>query len=300
MTSTHTVYAPRCIKRCRRTKAQIRQLDDQIMEALRDCHPQSVRHVFYLMTNTRLPEVVEKSDRGTEQVKRRMIKLRRSGRLPYGWVEDMSRRGYHVATYDDAANFIRETRGLYRGDAWRDTPYYVEVWCESRSIAGVIMNLCEELGVSLYPAGGNTSISFAYRAAQNINDCHGGRRVVIFYVGDYDPAGVIIDKKIEEELRLHLDADVDMTFSRVAITPEQIRQYDLPTKPRKKTDKRSPEVKRTVEAEAMPPAILIRLLRHKIESLLPRGLLETMREIEEQEQEVLLQLADALDRQSGA
>jgi hypothetical protein len=256
-----------------------------------------VRHVFYLMTNPRLPEPVDKSDRGAEHVKRRMIKLRRSGRLPYKWVEDMSRRGYHVPTYDDAADFLRATKGLYRADAWQATDYYVEVWCESRSIAGVILDLCKELGVSLYPAGGNTSISFAYNAACNINDSHNGRRVVIFYIGDYDQAGVIIDKKIEEELRRHLDEDVDMVFSRVAITREQIRQYDLPTKPRKKTDKRSPHVKRTVEAEAMPPATLIRLLRHEIESLLPQGLLETMREIEKQEREVLLELADALDRQ---
>ena len=39
-----------------------------------------------------------------------------------------------------------------------------------RSIAGVIVDLCEELAVSLYPAGGFTSITFAYEAADFIRD----------------------------------------------------------------------------------------------------------------------------------
>jgi hypothetical protein len=297
VTSTDPVYAPRCIKRRRRTKAQIRQLDDQIVAALRDCHPQSVRHVFYLMTSPRLPEPVDKSDRGAEHVKRRMIKLRRSGRLPYHWVVDMSRRGYHVATYDSPADFLRQTQSLYRADIWRDADYYVEVWCESRSIAGVILNLCKELGVSLYPAGGNTSISFAYQAACNINDSHGGRQVEILYVGDWDDQGVTIDRALERELRRHLDPDVRLHLKRIAITREQIRLYDLPTKPAKRKDKRPSRIKRTVEAEAMPPTTLLRLLRDEIEDLLPRGTLEVVKEIEQEERQLLLEVADALDRQ---
>jgi hypothetical protein len=286
-------YEPRSLKRGRRTNAQLAQLDNQIVEALRECNPQSVRHLFYLMTSPRLPEPVEKTEEGANLVKRRLKALRRSGRVPYDWVEDMSRQGYHVATYDDAADYLREVAGLYRADLWRQTPYYVEVWCESRSIAGVILPVCQELAVSLYPAGGNTSISFAYSAACNINDCYDGRRVVVFYVGDYDQAGVIIDVKVEEELRRHLDPDVNLEFVRVAITKEQIEQYDLPTKPRKKSDRRSPQVKRTVEAEAMPPPLLNQLLRESIEALLPPRALLVARVAEENERKILRQLASA-------
>ena len=284
----------RSIKKNRRTNSCLGQLDDQIVEALRECHPQSVRHVFYLMTNPRLPEPVEKTEQGVNLIKRRLKILRRSGRVPYGWIEDMSRRGYHVATYDNTADFLRSVASLYRADMWRDTTYYVEVWCESRSIAGVIMGTCRELAVSLYPAGGNSSISFAYKAAVNINDSHDGRAVVVYYIGDYDQAGVIIDRKVEEELRLHLNADVSLTFIRVAITKEQIEQYDLPTKPRKKSDRRSPEVERTVEAEAMPPPLLCELLRDSIESLLPSRALAAAKAAEHSERTLLMQLAEQL------
>jgi urate oxidase len=47
-------------KRRRRTKQQIEQLQKQIYEVLYQDHPQSVRHIFYRMTNPRLLEPVEK------------------------------------------------------------------------------------------------------------------------------------------------------------------------------------------------------------------------------------------------
>ena len=51
------------------------------------------------------------------------------------------------------------------------------------------------------------------------------------YIRDYDQAWVIIGRAGERQLRLHLDAGVRLEFRRLAITPEQIESYDLPTKP---------------------------------------------------------------------
>jgi hypothetical protein len=83
--------------------------------------------------------------------------------------------------------------GLYRADLWTSSPCYVEVWCESRSIAGVIERDCEELAVSLYPAGGFSSMTLVYEAAEYIKAeiTETGKRPIIIYIGDYDPAGVL-------------------------------------------------------------------------------------------------------------
>jgi hypothetical protein len=59
-----SVYRASPLKRIRRTNYQIGQLDSQIIDVLNEDHPQSVRHVFYRMTDPRLQEPVEKSDRG--------------------------------------------------------------------------------------------------------------------------------------------------------------------------------------------------------------------------------------------
>ena len=276
-----TAYQPRPIKRARRTRERVAQLDEQIVDVLREDHPQSVRHVFYRMTDPRLPEPVEKTEHGYKQVQHRIAELRRRGGLPYSWISDATRRGYHVATFDDEADFLRRVAGNYRADVWRDAAVYCETWCESRSIAGVIQADCQRLAVSLYPAGGFTSMTLAFEAAEQIKLLAAGRPAVIFYIGDYDPAGVLIDIDIRNKLREHLGGEVEIDFRRIGITPEQIRLFDLPTKPRKAGDRRALHVRETVEAEAMPAHILRGLLTAEIEALLPADAVQTA-QIEEQ------------------
>ena len=161
-----------------------------------------------------------------------------------------------------------------------------------RSIASVIQRDCDELAVSLYPCGGFSSISFIYQAAEYINGRDDGRPVTVFYIGDYDPAGVLIDVSLERELRLHLNEGIELRFGRLGITAEQIVLYDLPTKPRKDTDRRAPEIERTVEAEAMPALIL----REAIEALLPPHALKVSRVAEESERARLIDMAIEIGR----
>jgi hypothetical protein len=288
-------YQARPIKRRRRTGLQVEQLEKQILDVLREDHPQSVRHVFYRMTDPRLPESIQKTDRGYAQVQDRIVKMRRAGTLPYGWITDATRRGYFTNTFSGAGDFLRQMHGLYRADLWQQSDFYCEVWTESRSIAGVIQDECEELAVTLYPCGGFTSISLAYQAAEDINSRRDGKHVVILYIGDFDPAGLLIDVSLEKELRKHLLPDIDMTFGRLAITYDQIRNYDLPSKPRKKTEQRVPELLETVEAEAMPAHVLRQLLRQEIEILLPPNALAVAKAAEESERSRLNWITDAIE-----
>lgn len=281
------------IRRRRRTAEQVQQLHNQIIDVLDQDHPQSIRHVFYRMTDPRLPEPVDKTDQGYNQVQSHITNLRRAGRIPYGWITDATRRGFHVNMFDSAGDFIRQMQGLYRGDLWRNAGCYVEVWCESRSIAGVIDGLCEELAVSLYPAGGFTSITLAFQAAEYINVKTGGGDIPvhILYIGDYDPAGVLIDRSLESELREHLDPGVDLTFDRIAISEEEIREYDLPTKPRKSGDRRALHVTGTVEAEALPARILRGILGDRVNAFLPADALMVAKAAEDSERALLDMLA---------
>ena len=254
--------------RNRRTKAQVAQLEAQIVEVCEADHPVSVRYVFYRMTDPRLPEPVEKTEQGYKQVQKRVVEMRRAGRLPYRWISDATRVGWHVPTFRDPAEFVRAQAQAYRFDMWGDADTLVEVWCESRSIAGMIRDECQRLAVSLYPCGGFASTSYAWDAAQGYADYSA---VQIVYVGDFDSAGVLIDVALGRELRTHTSTPV--TFERVAVNEAQIQQFDLPTKPRKATDKRCPELAQTVEAEAMPAPILRALVRDAVERhLMPDAL----------------------------
>ena len=275
------------VKRDRRTKERMQTLDQQILDVLREDHPQSIRHVYYRMTNPRLAEPVPKTDKGYKQVQARCTVLRRNGLLPYNWLVDSTRRGYHVSTFKGKSDFLRRMKGLYRANLWEFADHYCEVWTESRSIAGVVQDDCSELAVSLYPCGGFSSITLAYDAAQHINSVVTGAPVTIFYVGDYDPAGVLIDLSLERELRKHLRADVNLDFRRIGITEQQVVDLDLPKNSRKDTDKRSSHVTYTVEAEAMPAHLMRDLVRSHVESLLPEHALEQAKIVEAEERKGL-------------
>ena len=295
-----SVYQPGPINRARRTKAQVEQLEGQIYEVLEEDHPLSVRHIFYRMTDPRLPEPVAKTDNGSpngyKQVQNRLTLMRRAGTIPYGWITDATRRGYHTNTYSNAADFLRRHQAAYRADLWASAGVYVEVWCESRSIAGMIEDTCRDLAVSLYPAGGFTSLTLAYQAAEYINHAtsEGEIPAHVIYLGDYDPAGVLIDQKVSEELRRHLNPDIDLGFHRIAVTAEQIVSMDLPTKPRKKGERRVQHIRETVECEAIPARVLRTLLRDTIEEYLPTGAIEAARIAEESEREMIGWAADTL------
>lgn len=292
----NNIYGAGTLKRERRTKDRMTTLDAQIMTVLREDHPQSVRHVFYRMTDPRLSEPVEKSDRGYRHVQSRCVKLRRAGLIPYNWIADMSRQGYFTNTYSDAGDFIRQMGGLYRADLWRDAESRCEVWAESRSIASVMLADCKELAVDLYPCGGFTSLSFVHAAAQFHNASADKRPLVIVYVGDYDPAGVLIDVALQRELREHLRSDIELDFRRIGINEEQVELYDLPTKPRKDGDKRSQHVTYSVEAEAMPARDLRGILRLEVESLLPENALDVAKVAEQSERQHLDNMAAMFER----
>jgi hypothetical protein len=291
------------VKRKRRTKAELEQLDYQIFSNLEMDHPQSVRHEFYCMTNPTLPLFVPKTDKGNGNgygvVQRRLSKLRKENALPYSWITDMSRRGYFTNTFDNAADFIKKMASTYRGHIWRDAGVHVEVWCESRSIAGVILPVCEEYCVDLYPAGGFSSLTLTYDSAMSIHHKTSGGEIPahILYIGDYDPAGVLIDQNIKQSIADHLGADFDFNFHRLGINPDQIEALNLPTKPRKPSDKRSPHIRETVEAEAMPAHLMRALLTEAIEQFLPAHQLAVTKVAEESEREYLNMMAEVMANQ---
>jgi hypothetical protein len=73
----------------------------------------------------------------------------------------------------------------------------------------------------------------------------------------------------------------------------------LPTKPRKAGDRRSAQVKSTVEAEAMPAGVM-RALRDAVETLLPEDALMVTKVAEESERQQLEWVAEFFDNDIDA
>lgn len=86
----------------------------------------------------------------------------------------------------------------------------------------------------------------------------------LYYFGDHDPSGRDIDRFVEQELRRHAP-DCELHFERVAVTPEQIEEFGLQTRPTKKTDSRSKSFEgESVEVDAIDPDTLREICRECI------------------------------------
>jgi hypothetical protein len=94
-------------------------------------------------------------------------------------------------------------------------------------------------------------------------------------------------EKIEETLR-ELAPDADIYFKRIAVTPTQIRAWDLPTRPTKTSDTRAKSFGDiSVELDAIQPDQLRALVREHLEIHLPARELFVLKEAEASEREVL-------------
>ena len=268
------------MRKQRRTQEQMETLRAAIYAVAEADNPVSIRHIFYRMVVLGL---VEKTDKGYQQLQKTTVDMRDTKALPYAWIEDSSRRAYWNTGYAGLDDYAEAAAQLYRRDYWTRTDTLVEAWCESRSLVGALGQVCREYVVALFPSGGFSSMSFTHQAATHIIESKRAHAVIL-YVGDYDQAGVLIDKAIERRLREFLaDWPGVLTFTRLAVNDDQIDTMGLPTRPPKASDTRSKEVTRAVEAEAIPAPTMRGIVSSALQDLIPAKVLAFQREIEKQE-----------------
>lgn len=183
-----------------------------------------------------------------------------------------------------------------RSNVWGDLPDYIQIWMEKEALAGVAWDVTEDMGVGLWVARGYSSISYLHNAAQHINNAlQAGKTAYIYNLGDHDPSGCDAWEKAVNELRGFATAPDRVHFQRIAVTPEQIRRLDLPSRPTKKTDSRAKDFEgESVELDAIPPDALRGLIRDTIESHIPEHVRRKHEQVEARERETLRQLQDYL------
>jgi hypothetical protein len=88
--------------------------------------------------------------------------------------------------------------------------------------------------------------------------------------------------------------DAEIHFDRIAVTYDQIEEWDLPTRPTKASDSRAKGFGDiSVELDAIEPNLLRELVREVIEVHLPAEQLDVLKAAEESERELLKIIARA-------
>ena len=280
-----SVYMASPIKRVRATKAAVEARRDALLAIVEDGCPMTVRQVFYQAT---VRGIVEKAETGYSKVQIDLTKMRRDGSLPYDWLADNTRWQRKPRTFHSVEDALQNTAAFYRKSLWRDADFYVEIWLEKDALAGVVLPITAMFDVPLMVARGYASLSFLYSAAEYINDLD--VPTYIYHLGDFDPSGVNAGEKIEETLS-ELAPDAEIVFGRLAVTPEQLRTWHLPTRPTKQSDTRAKGFGRiSVELDAIEPNRLRDLVQTAIEQHLPPEQYEVLRAAEESERQLIQRL----------
>jgi len=291
-------YSASSIKRPRRTKAEIGVVRDAIYDVLATDNPMTVRQCFYALTVRQVIDKTEAEYNGT--VVRLLTQMRREGVIPYSWIGDNTRWMRKPTTYRGIGDFLRQTAQFYRRDLWVNADCYVEIWCEKDALAGVITEETDPYDVPLMVSRGLSSDTYLQSAAEAIEA--EDKPAFIYQFGDHDPSGIWIAKKIEEGLRYHAP-DAEIYFERVAVTPEQIDLWSLPSRPTKRegnTHARGFDGD-SVELDAIPVGQLRALVRECIEQHVDDHQLRILKTAEKSERGILTRWAasaeypDALD-----
>jgi hypothetical protein len=276
-------YRTRPIKRSRRTKSEIGSLKTAIYNICWKHKPLTVRQLFYRMVVALL---IAKTQLEYKNVTVRLAgEMREAGDLPWDWLVDETRWMRKPKSYDSLPEALREMQEHYRRDFWKKQDVYAEVWCESGSASGIVYPVTAKWDAPLMPSHGFSSKAFCWNTAKTIE--HIDKPTYIFYVGDYDPSGVHIDRDIEAKLHRYAP-DADITFKRIAVLPEQIEAWNLPSAPPKKSDSRSKSFDgRAVEVEAIEPSTLRQLVDDELMSLVDQDAYRRMLIVEEAERDTL-------------
>jgi hypothetical protein len=185
-----------------------------------------------------------------------VLKMRREGLLSWSFIADATRWRRKAETWDSVEDALRQTQRTYRRNLWRSLLLRIEVWLEKDALAGVIAPVTERWDVSLIVSRGTSSATFLHAATETARQAwvRAQTRTVVLALYDYDAAGRRAFRAIERALCEDDFAAPPTTVDLIAVTEEQIDEWDLPTRPAKASD---PEAHKfgaeAVELDAIPP-----------------------------------------------
>lgn len=250
----------------------------------------SVRNLYYRAVAQGLIEKDSGGKRGNYQlVVARCLAVRKDGRLGWDQLVDESREAHEIDHWDNSDKSPQEVmlRSLnawvseWRVNPWREKTIIAEVWVESRSLAQALQPLCSALDVDLVPLGGQPSWAFIYGRTGKIRER--GVATHILCLTDYDKSGLEISENARDKADYFNEGWPELSFERIAITPEQIDAYNLPTgKPNAKSLKTAPWLTRTCECEAMRIDDMAALVEHALSPYITHADIDAAHELRRQ------------------
>ncbi|MFE3557290.1 hypothetical protein ACFXKW_20845 [Streptomyces sp. NPDC059193] len=269
-----------------------------VLEEYREHLPMTARQVFYRLVGAYdYPKTEAAYDRLTEHLGR----ARRARLIPMGAIRDDRPESWGPGGWADMAEFWESVRSMaegYEHAVGDGQPQAVEVWIEASGMLPMVGRLAAEYGATAHSSGGFESVGAKHATAARI--AYRQRPTLVLQLGDHDPSGLSMLDAAADDVAAFLDdiaPDRIPRFSRLAVTPDQIARYGLPTAPQKPADRRGAHMGETIQAEALAPDDLLAEVRAGLEAVTDADALRAARDRSAGERSAILAALDRLSRQ---
>jgi len=228
--------------------------------------PLTIRQVFYRLVAT---QGFDKTEAAYSRLCETVNRARRAGHIRFAAIRDDGPARYESASWADTASFLADVltdAQRFRLDRQDGQPVRLWTLCEAGGMGPMLARVANPFGVPVLTSGGFDSLTAKHDLARELAaEMETGTGAEILHLGDLDPSGEHLFTSLAEDVAAMCQTlcGAEPAFTRLAVTREQAKRFDLPTAPPKPTDKRR-FTGDTVQCEAIAPDVLSGILRDAI------------------------------------
>jgi hypothetical protein len=269
--------------------AQVQAILDEYEAEL----PLTARQIFYRLVGK---YGYPKHEDAYESLTNHLVRARRSRMIRFESIRDDGAsviEGKFYTGEEDFYRYLHDEAKSYERDKLAGQKRDIRVYVESAGMMPQLARVARRYSVPVYSCSGFDSLTAKYDLADDVAKAFNwhGRQTVILHLGDMDPSGETIFDAISEDVYAFLEVDVPhkradevAIFERVALTPELVQLYDLPTDPAKESSHSAGwGGRRACQLEALAPDVLARVLTSAIEYHMDLDILKADMEAEVEE-----------------
>jgi hypothetical protein len=270
-------------------RAETQALLDQVrgvLDEYEDYLPLTIRQIFYRLVGA---HEYEKTERAYERLIEHLNRARRARIIPMAAIRDDGGtiiKPHFWSSAEELTETFRAAAARFRLDRTEGQEKRLIVSCEAGGMVPQLARVADPFGITAMSSGGFESVTEKHAFAAEL--AKHDRPTEVLDVGDHDASGAHKFLAYVEDIEAFAaELGGEVTFTRLAVTPEQIARYGLPTAPPKESDRRAFHGS-TCQAEALAPDVLADILRTAIEERVDRRAYERVLKREKQAQRDLI------------
>lgn len=259
-------------------KKRLDEINDIIVEYQDQGYKLTLRQLYYqLVSRDVIPNKLSEYSKLSTLLK----EGRMGGVVDWDAIEDRLRQPSSPSSWDTPQDAMYSLIQQYSLPRMKGQGNYIEVWVEKDALSGVLKRITEKYHIPILVNRGYSSASAMFDAYNRFkngiqeiinNEDSDGANVIIFYLGDFDPSGMDMIRDVEDRIREFAKRDYEyspLEVIPIALTKEQIKKYNPPPNPAKRTDPRAKGFiaehgATSWEVDALPPNVLNALLEKAI------------------------------------